>query len=153
MEYWAHHQATTRPEEADKTTTGEHAVITCRGAGSGLAESASMTASKGPPKGPGAAGDGPAAGRRQGPTPAGRVPGIWEQWCSLAVAARVALVAVPLLAIVVATLAEPAAGAAVAVLLVGAAMATVVFFKNRSDRINAAIEGRRRSREDDPPGG
>lgn len=68
------------------------------------------------------------------------MPGVWAQWKGLPLAARIPLVVVPLAVVVVALVLSPVAGAAIAVFVVGVAAATVVFVKNRSDRINAALD-------------
>lgn len=68
------------------------------------------------------------------------MPGVWAQWRGLPLAARVPLVVVPLAVIVLALALEPVAGAAIAVFVVGVAAASIVFVKNRSDRINAALD-------------
>lgn len=63
---------------------------------------------------------------------------------------RCAITVAPLVAIAVVLVLNPAAGAAVAVLVVGAAAATVMYVKNRTDRHNAAIDRGELVVPDDP---
>jgi hypothetical protein len=70
----------------------------------------------------------------------GRLPPVPEQWSRLATGTRVAAVVVPLAVIGLALAVDVRAGVTVAVLIAGAAAATVVFVKNRSDRHNAAVD-------------
>lgn len=80
------------------------------------------------------------------PRPDEPIPGVWQQWSKLPRPARIALVVIPVVVVAAALAADVTAGVAVAVLVVGIAVATVVFFKNRTDRLNAAMEAERKTR-------
>jgi hypothetical protein len=70
----------------------------------------------------------------------GRLPPVRDQWGALSLGLRSALVAVPVLVVAVLLLVNLDVGATVAVLLAGAAAATVTFAKNRTDRHNASVD-------------
>lgn len=87
---------------------------------------------------------------RKGDPYPGRRPPVREQFGDLPAPTRWATTVAPLLAIAVVLVLNPAAGAAVAVLVVGAAAATVMYVKNRTDRHNAAIDRGELVVPDDP---
>ena len=68
------------------------------------------------------------------------MPPVAVQWARLSPGLRVASVAVPLAVILLALAFDVRAGATVAVMVVGAAVASAVYVKNRSDRHNAAVD-------------
>ena len=70
----------------------------------------------------------------------GRLPSVYRQWTHLSPVTRVVLVAVPVIVLVGVIAVNPAAGATIAVLVVGVAAATAVYVKNRTDRHNAAVD-------------
>lgn len=70
----------------------------------------------------------------------GRLPPVGVQWARLSGTARAATVAVPLLVIGLAFAAGARVGAVIAVMVVGAAAASAVYVKNRTDRHNAAVD-------------
>jgi hypothetical protein len=59
------------------------------------------------------------------------------KWGALALGVRVALIGVPLALVVLIVVVSPTLGLVAAVLVVGMALATVLYAKNRSDRLNA----------------
>lgn len=77
---------------------------------------------------------------RRGDVYPGRFPPVAVQWARLSLASRVGSIAAPLLLIAIVLAVDVRAGVTVAVLIVGAAAASVVYVKNRSDRHNAAID-------------
>ncbi len=77
---------------------------------------------------------------RKGEPYPGRLPPLWEQWRQVAFAARALLVGVPAALVAVLFAVSVTVAATLAVLLVGAAAATVTYAKNRSDRHNAALD-------------
>jgi hypothetical protein len=70
----------------------------------------------------------------------GRLPPVRTQWLRLALWLRVVLVVVPLVLVVAVLLLDVAAGLTALVFAAGAAAATVVYAKNRTDRHNAAVD-------------
>jgi hypothetical protein len=70
----------------------------------------------------------------------GRLPPLRAQWSRLPAGVRAATIAVPLAIVAVVGAVDLRAGATMAVLLLGAAGATVVYAKNRTDRHNAAVD-------------
>ncbi len=68
------------------------------------------------------------------------MPPVAVQWARLSPGVRAASVAVPLAVILLALAIDLRAGATVAVMVVGAALASAVYVKNRSDRHNAAVD-------------
>lgn len=62
------------------------------------------------------------------------------QWQAWSAGARAASIVLPLLVVVIVTLVDARAGATVAVLVVGMALASAVYVKNRTDRHNAAVD-------------
>lgn len=80
----------------------------------------------------------------------GRRATVREQWRELPGGTRVAALSVPLVIIAAVLAVNLAAGVAVAVLLIGAAAATVTYVKNRTDRHNAAIDRGELRVPDDP---
>lgn len=67
------------------------------------------------------------------------MPPLRVQWSRLPVAARASAVVLPLVLVALAFVADARAGATVAVLIAGAALASAVYVKNRTDRHNAAV--------------
>ncbi len=74
-----------------------------------------------------------------GPTgrPTDPVPSVRAQWGALGIGMRLFLVAGPVAVVAVVALFSTTLGVVVAVLVFGMALATVVYAKNRSDRLNA----------------
>lgn len=70
----------------------------------------------------------------------GLLPPVRVQWLRLALVTRVALIAIPVVLVVVVLAANVKAGITAAVLILGVAAATFIFAKNRTDRHNAAVE-------------
>jgi hypothetical protein len=70
----------------------------------------------------------------------GRLPPVRAQWRQLGGAARTLSVGVPLALVVLVLAVDVRAGLTVAVLVVGMALASGVYVKNRSDRHNAAVD-------------
>ncbi len=70
----------------------------------------------------------------------GRLPPVYQQWLQLRFGFRVVLVVVPVVVLAAIAALNAAAGATIAVLVVGLAAATAVYVKNRTDRHNAAID-------------
>lgn len=70
----------------------------------------------------------------------GRLPPVRQQWMRLRFGARLALIVVPLVILAAIAAVDTAAGATIAVLVVGLAAATATYVKNRTDRHNAAVE-------------
>lgn len=87
--------------------------------------------------------------RRGEPFP-GRRPPVREQWGDLPRPARLTALSVPLAIIAIVLAVNLVAGVAVAVLLIGAAAATITYVKNRTDRHNAAIDRGELRVPDDP---
>ena len=87
---------------------------------------------------------------RKGDPYPGRRPPVREQWGELPAPTRRAVTIGPVVALAVVLVLNLAAGAALAVLVVGAAAATVVYVKNRTDRHNAAIDRGELVVPDDP---
>ena len=86
-----------------------------------------------------------AAGPARRPTDS--VPTVRAQWAALSVGIRAFLVAGPVFIVALVALFSPTLGVVAAVLVLGMALATVVYAKNRSDRLNALYAMRR---EDEP---
>ncbi len=76
-----------------------------------------------------------AAGPARQPTDP--LPTVRAQWGALSVGIRVLLVAGPVVIVAVVALFSPTLGVVAAVLVFGMALATVVYAKNRSDRLHA----------------
>jgi hypothetical protein len=72
------------------------------------------------------------------------------QWAELPLTARLVVTWVPAAIVVLLVALNPAAGVAAAVLVLGAAAATVTYVKNRTDRHNAAIDRGELQVPDDP---
>jgi hypothetical protein len=70
----------------------------------------------------------------------GRLPPVRKQWLRLSRGLRTVLVVVPVVMVACAFLIDVAAGLTALVFAVGAAAATVVYAKNRTDRHNAAVD-------------
>lgn len=87
---------------------------------------------------------------RKGDPYPGRRPPVREQWRELTAPTRWAIVVGPTVALAAVLALNLAAGAAVGVLVVGAAAATVMYVKNRTDRHNAAIDRGELVVPDDP---
>ena len=77
---------------------------------------------------------------RRGDLYPGRLPSVRVQWLRLPVPWRVATAVGPLLVAAIVTAISVRAGITAAVLLGGAAAATAVYIKNRTDRHNAAVD-------------
>lgn len=83
------------------------------------------------------------APRDDAPTP---LPPVREQWRRLSSYAKLAAVAVPLAVVGVVMAIDLRAGVTVAVLFAGMGAASVVYVKNRTDRVNAAMAEEQRER-------
>ncbi|HWE55762.1 MAG TPA: hypothetical protein VG435_09625 [Acidimicrobiales bacterium] len=70
----------------------------------------------------------------------GRLPPVRAQWQAWAPGARAASIVAPLLLVAIVFAVDIRAGATVAVLVVGMALASAVYVKNRTDRHNAAVD-------------
>jgi hypothetical protein len=77
---------------------------------------------------------------RKGEPFPGPVPPLRVQWARTSPVFRVAVIAGPLVVVVILLLLNVTAGVTAAVLVIGVAAASVMFVKNRSDRHNAAID-------------
>jgi hypothetical protein len=78
------------------------------------------------------------------------LPPLREQWARISPPLRVAVVGGPLLVALLIFVVSVPAGTAIAVMVVGADLATVTYVKNRTDRHNAAIERGEITVRDDP---
>jgi hypothetical protein len=86
---------------------------------------------------------------RREPYP-GRLPPLRQQWARISPLLRVVAIGAPLLVALLIFLVSVPAGAAVAVMVVGADLATVTYVKNRTDRHNAAVDRGEITVRDDP---
>lgn len=65
------------------------------------------------------------------------LPTVRAQWASIGLGLRCAVVGVPLALVALIAVLSPTLGLVAAVLVVGMGLATVVYAKNRTDRLNA----------------
>jgi hypothetical protein len=78
------------------------------------------------------------------------MPPVWQQWRQLAPRTRALALAIPIVFAAVVLAVSLVLGVFVLVLLVGSALATVVYAKNRTDRHNAAVDRGEIRVADDP---
>lgn len=88
-----------------------------------------------------------------GPGRGGRLPPVHEQWRRLRPAVRVGIVVPPLVVTVLLLIVDLTVGIAVGVMVAGAAAATAVYAKNRTDRFNAALDRGEDASNPERPGG